>query len=273
MGTAFCLTLLTNYLNLLVAKNALHFTLLPVMPLWAWTFVCLVVLIPLCWVRELKYFSFTSALGLITVAFTVGAVLYNGFQYPTPPDPLPIGPSDLFLFLGIGAFAYAAIAVSINLENNMRQPQHFLKSVAGTFVIISTVYIGFGLGVYYLYGDNVQAVISCVVAGPLGLAVKAGLVAQLTFALPFNADPIWVTCEPMFKRKLASRFGPRAIFWILNLWRALYLTMTGVLAFSVPYFGDFSNLVGAIATSFCKAVFFSDFQSYSNSLSLSLLSS
>ena len=103
-----------------IAKNILHFTSKQVLPLSAWTLLCLVVLIPLCWVRQLKYFAFTSVLGLTTVAFTVIAVIYNGIVYQTPPDPIPIGPSDLFLFLGIGAFAYAAIAVSFNLETQVR---------------------------------------------------------------------------------------------------------------------------------------------------------
>ena len=100
------------------------------------------------------------------------------------------------------------------------------------------MYIGFGLGVYYLYGDNVQAVISCVVDGPLGLAIKAALVIQLTFALPLNADPIWAVCEPRMTEKMSTRLGPTTIFWILNVFRACYLTLTAVMAFSIPYFGE-----------------------------------
>ena len=105
------------------------------------------------------------------------------------------------------------------------------------------------MGIYYLYGSNVQSVISCVVDGPLGISIKVALIVQLMFAFPLNAAPVWVTVEPWLDQKLA-RFGPRGSFWLTCLWRGLYILLTAILAFSIPYFGDFSNLVGAIATSF-----------------------
>jgi amino acid permease len=91
------------------------------------------VLIPLCWVRELKWFSFTSIFGLCSMLFTVIAVIVNGSFNPTPLKPLPLAPSDLFLFLGIAAFGYAGIAISISVENSMAKPYDFLKMISGFF--------------------------------------------------------------------------------------------------------------------------------------------
>jgi amino acid permease len=154
--------------------------------------------VPLCWVRKIKYFAFTSLLGIVTVIFTVTAVSVHGIEHATPPDPFPLFPSgrkrfifiyyyfiyfclDLFLFLGVAAFGYAAIATSATIENTMAKPEHFMKCITGTFTIISIVYIGFGMGVFYLYGTNVQAVISCVVDGPLGISIKTALIIQVIF--------------------------------------------------------------------------------------------
>jgi hypothetical protein len=121
---------------------------------------------------------------------------------------------------------------------------------------------------FFRYGNNAQAVISCIIHGGLGDAVKGllskkkkkrsslcfvavALVLQLTFALPLNTHPIWTTIEPFLQSKLsAKRFSDRAIYWFVNLQRAALVCLFGVLAFAIPYFGDFSNLVGAIATSF-----------------------
>ena len=87
--------------------------------------------------------------------------------------------------------------------------------------------------------------------GPLGDAIKAALILQLTFALPLNTHPIWTTIEPPIEARLAGcKVPPTLRFWIINLIRAVAVVLMGVLAFAIPYFGDFSNLVGAIATSF-----------------------
>ncbi len=216
-----------------------------------WVMLWCVVLVPLCWVRQLKWFSFTSIFGLFSMLFTVVAVIVNGALHSTPLDPLPLWPSDLFLFLGIAAFGYAGIAISISVENSMRNPDDFLKMISATFAVVTVVYIGFGTVNFWLYGDSAQAVISCVVNGPLGDAVKAALIIQLTFALPLNTHPIWTTVEPPIEARLvAHNVSTRARFWIFNLIRAVAVVLMGVLAFAIPYFGDFSNLVGAIATSF-----------------------
>jgi hypothetical protein len=131
----------------------------------------------------------------------------------------------------------------------MRKPQEFMRVMTGTFVTISVVYIGFGCGAYYLYGNNIQAVVSCVVEGPLGIALKAMMILQLTCSIPLNAIPIWGTCEPWINAKIAH-LNPVAQFWIINGWRTGLICLTGVMAFALPYFGDFSNLVGSIAVSF-----------------------
>lgn len=89
-------------------------------PLYGFVLLWCVVLIPLCLVRklsflsiisltvfffffkvrDLKYFSFTSIFGLVSLLFTIVSVITNGVLHSTPPDPIPLGPSDLFLFLG-----------------------------------------------------------------------------------------------------------------------------------------------------------------------------
>jgi amino acid permease len=121
-----------------------------------WVMIWCAVLIPLCCVRQLRYFSLTSLMGLVCMFFTVVAVTVNGALDPTPPDPLPIWPSDLFLFLGVAAFGYAGIAISISVENAMRKPDDFLKMITGTFCVVSTIYIAFGIANFILYGNNAQ---------------------------------------------------------------------------------------------------------------------
>merc|ERR1711991_516930 len=69
-----------------IGKNFLHITTAKsVMPLSGWVLTFLVALVPLCWVRNIKYFAFTSLLGLVTVCFTVAGVTYHGVTHPTPP--------------------------------------------------------------------------------------------------------------------------------------------------------------------------------------------
>lgn len=213
-------------------------------PLPAWVMMWCVVLIPLCNVRQLKVFSYTSAFGLVSLVFTVVSVVTNGVLHSTPPEPLPLWPNDLFLFLGIAAFGYAGIAISISVENNMATPSHFPKMISAVFAVVTVVYCGFGVGTFYLYGFNIQSVISCNIVNPLGYAVKAALIIQLTFGTPLNTHPIWETIEPSLKRCFGDRW------WAITVFRSIFVCLTAVIAFSVPYFGDFSNLVGAFATSF-----------------------
>jgi amino acid permease len=121
-----------------------------------WVMLWCIVLVPLCWVRQLRYFSVTSFFGLVSMFFTVVAVTVNGALNPTPPVPLPVWPSDLFLFLGIAAFGYAGIAISISVENAMRKPDDFLKMITATFLVVSTIYVAFGVANFMLYGYNAQ---------------------------------------------------------------------------------------------------------------------
>ncbi len=60
-----------------IGQNLLH--LIPSsLPLYFWVLVWCVVLIPLCWIRDLKIFGFTSFFGIASVVFTVVSVLVNG---------------------------------------------------------------------------------------------------------------------------------------------------------------------------------------------------
>ena len=212
-----------------IGKNLIHLFENPI-PLYGWVLLWCLILIPLSLVRQMKYFSFTSIVGLVCLVFTVISVLVNGALNGTPPDPIPLGPSNLFLFLGIAAFGYAAIAVSSAQENTMKNPEHFPALITLVFIGVTAIYCGFGMAAYYFYGDNVQAVISCNIQNPLGYAVKAGLILQLTVSVPLNTYPIWIAIE-----------GEWAVgrFWLVNVVRTLSVLIMGVLAFSIPYFGDF----------------------------------
>ncbi len=113
------------------------------------------------------------------------------------------------------------------------------------FIAVTIVYCGFSVIAYWLYGNQIASVISCNIGGGLGYAVRAALVLQLTFSTPLNAHPLWATIEP------AMTFAGtgRRRWWIVSFIRGVVLIVIGVLAFSIPYFGSFSNFIGAVAVS------------------------
>lgn len=108
----------------------------------------------------------------------------------------------------------------------------------------TAIYCGFAVGAYMLYGDVLNAVISCNIGGVLGECVRAALVLQLTFATPLNAHPVWSTIEPSYVPRLG-----KYKWWLANVIRGIIIVLCAVVAFSIPYFGSFSNFIGAVAVS------------------------
>lgn len=113
------------------------------------------------------------------------------------------------------------------------------------FIAVTIVYCGFSVTAYLLYGNAIESVISCNINGPLGEAVRAALVLQLTFSTPLNAHPLWATIEP----SMTFAGTGRRRWWIISVIRGVILLIIGALAFSIPYFGSFSNFIGAVAVS------------------------
>lgn len=121
--------------------------------------MCLLPLILINYVRNLKYMAPFSSLANIITFIGFGITLYYVFDdLPSLSERAPLGrPIDWPLFMGTVLFSLEAIGVIMPLENEMKTPQSFggpcgVLNQAMVFIIF--LYVGMGFFGYQKYGDK-----------------------------------------------------------------------------------------------------------------------
>lgn len=127
--------------------------------------VLLPLLILICLIRNLKYLSPLSMIANILVAVSIGITFYYIFS-----DLPSIGERDaiasfstLPAFFGTAIFALEGIGVVMPLENNMKNPSHFIgcPGVLNTgMLLVILLYASTGFFGYLKFGPEVQGSIT-----------------------------------------------------------------------------------------------------------------
>ncbi|XP_045763109.1 proton-coupled amino acid transporter-like protein pathetic [Maniola jurtina] len=211
--------------------------------------LCLVPLVLICQIRNLKYLvPFSATANLLIVVVFVVTMYYIFIDLPSPKEREMVASVTSWpLFFSTVIFAMEGIGVVMPVENEMSHPEKFLgcPGVLNTaMIIVISLYGVFGFFGYVQFGDAVKGSITLNLPQDQWVAQGAKLlmavVIYLSFALQF-----YVPMEKI-NRMLAKRKSDKYENVIQIGIRTTLLTIVVAVAVLFPNLELVISLVGAI---------------------------
>jgi proton-coupled amino acid transporter len=251
--------------------------MLPGLPNWLYICFALVLLLPICLLRNLKYLAFFSLISEFMLLLGMGIVIYfdihNLSTQPFPGD-RSIKTHDFLnfpVFFGITIFGFEGIGLALPVEANMKNKHSFNRVLYIAETIVAVMMAGFGVIGYLAYGRTVQAIITLNMPAenPTTYVIKVGLIIALLFTYPMQLFPVSELFDDflaIIRRKISKKdlseeeqllreeqdvhwvkkLLTSTTFHIENTVRIVTLIVTALLAISIPDFGDFLSIIGGL---------------------------
>jgi len=218
--------------------------------------VCFALMIPLMWVRYLKYFALTNFIAILLQFITVITILVMSLVKlfnDGIADEVNWGVSkDFLIFYGTSVYTFEGIAMVLPMENEMREP-HRIGYVTLLCMTVIVVFITLtGIIGYAAFGNDVdEFVIKSLPQACNGSSFCKSFVTalQISYCLAVLAGfplimvpPIKITEKWLFGKE--RRSGKK---WWKNGWR--FILLAGCLAISVAtkaQLGNFVSVIGAV---------------------------
>eukprot|EP00946_MAST-07B_sp_MAST-7B-sp1_P004876 g4876.t1 len=224
--------------------------------------ICLVLSVPLVWIRHLKYLAVGNFLSDIAIAFSLGYIVWAAGTalgarrdaqdwscLTDAPDGgngssvcFWINPSSFLMFAGTSVYSFEGIAMVIPIQSSMERPQDMVRLLSLSMLGMSLLLAGFGAFCFYAFGgETANIIISNLPRGqPLTRATQIAYLFVAVFTVPmclFPAIRIWERW--VFKKQ--RRSGKK---WQKNFLRAA--AAVGCLFVGVYGGGELDHLVSLI---------------------------
>lgn len=224
-------------------------------------FILVPVEIALAWVRTLSSLAPFSIFADVCSILAMAIVIkddYSSFQGLDKVQTFT-GWQALPFVVGVAVFCFEGFGMTLPLEASMREPQKFGKVLGLAFLLLTSLYVGFGFAGYVAYGNETQDIVTLNLPNDWSaVAVKVGLCISLLLSFPVLMHPI----HEMFEIKLmeSSWFQKiSSVPWmemvLFKILRAATVVILAILASSMPGFGVFVSLVGSTVCALLAFVF------------------
>ncbi|XP_055595085.1 proton-coupled amino acid transporter-like protein pathetic isoform X2 [Uranotaenia lowii] len=202
-------------------------------------------------IRQLKYLTPFSMIANVLIGVSVGITLYYIVtDLPAFSERKAIADvHHMPMFFGTVIFALEGIGVVMSLENNMKNPQHFIGcpgvlNIGMSVVIFLYTVVGF-LG-YLKYGEDTKGSITLNLPVEDLLAQMTKLMIALAIFLTYSLQ-FYVPMEIIWKN-VKHNFNERANAAEYAI-RIGLVVLTVVIAAALPNIGPFVTLIGAVCLS------------------------
>ncbi|CCH60107.1 hypothetical protein TBLA_0C03030 [Henningerozyma blattae CBS 6284] len=211
--------------------------------------------IPLSFTRNITKLSSTA---LIADLFIFIGLIYL-YYYPIKiiatkgPDwqtMTPFNTKDWSLFIGTAIFTYEGIGLLIPIQESMKSPHHFKKSLILVLVIITLVFITIGLLGYSAFGSNVDTVLlqNFPQDNPCTSLVQLLYSLAILLSTPLQLFPAIKILENWIFSKDASGKYNHSIKWAKNYFRSTIVILTSLISYlGANDLNKFVALVGSFA--------------------------
>jgi len=220
---------------------------------WIFIIGITIILICLVWIRNIKMLAPTSVLANITIILSVLAVIEYGFQneglhkVSLPPPHI----QNIAVFYGIVAFAYAQHGLILDVHRAMANPTKYGNALNAAVAFVTVLYLIFGVLGYSFFGENTDSVLTNNLVGIESDVIRISISVVLIFAYPLQMYPVTSIVEGMIFEPKDNNFDTIK----RNVLRIVIVVGTAFIAQRVPYFGDFSALVGCFSNSSLAFIF------------------
>ncbi|VDL70042.1 unnamed protein product [Nippostrongylus brasiliensis] len=170
----------------------------------------------------------------------------------------PFEVRNFFMAYGTMAFAFGGHAVFPTIQNDMKQPRHFTRSVLMAYALIVLYYGSVSVTGYSVYGASVgEAVIPSVQLQWVQQTVNLMIALHVITTIVIVVSPITQQIEEILKT-------PHHFGWQRFLVRTSLFWFIIFVALSVPNFGPLLDLIGASTMTMMTMILPSVFYLYLN---------
>ena len=158
--------------------------------------------------------------------------------------------TDWTLFIGTAIFTFEGIGLLIPIQESMRYPEQFHKSLSGVMVIVTLIFISCGLLCYSAFGSRVETVVllNFPQASPYTLTVQFLYALAILLSTPLQLFPAIKILENwVFPPHASGKHNPR-VKWLKNYFRCGVVLVTALIAWiGAGDLDKFVSLIGSLA--------------------------
>jgi len=206
--------------------------------------MCLAILMPVVLLRHLKFLAPFSMFANMTNLSALGVVYVVDFMVMGEEHEQKaryFKPEGLTYFFGVAVYCYEGIGMVIPLEDSMKAKEDFSWVLVGTMLLVSAVFLTFGMCGYMAFKDDTEGIVTLnLPGGVVSNFVQTALCCGLLFTYPIMMFPV----SEIMDDTILNPTNPYHVTK-QNLGRLGLVLFTGVVAVSIPDFGLFISLVGS----------------------------
>ncbi|KAF9916117.1 hypothetical protein BX616_004582 [Lobosporangium transversale] len=205
--------------------------------------------------KEVVYVSILGSLATVVLVIIVvrGSILdFDNPEYENVEHHLIIFKNLPAMFASMSV-CYGGNIVFTHVEGSMRRPKDWNRVVTAALATCSILYLATAIPGYIAYGDRLKSPILDNL--PKDVFTKIGatvIVLHVLFAAPIPLISVSLELERIANIKLAHH-GNAMEYLYRTIIRVLLIAFCGITACTVPYFGDFLSLLGALAN--CSMIY------------------
>ncbi|SMN20624.1 similar to Saccharomyces cerevisiae YKL146W AVT3 Vacuolar transporter, exports large neutral amino acids from the vacuole [Maudiozyma saulgeensis] len=213
-----------------------------------------IIFIPLSLTRNIAKLSGTALIADLFILLGLLYVYYYASYYVVTngvaQSMILFNKQDWSLFIGTAIFTFEGIGLLIPIQESMRHPEKFQKSLSGVMVIVTVIFISCGLICYCAFGAKVETVVLLNFPQDSSLT----LIVQLLYALaillstPLQLFPaIRILEHWTFPANASGKHNPK-VKWLKNYFRTFVVILSATMAWiGANDLDKFVSLVGSLA--------------------------
>ncbi|XP_074266210.1 amino acid transporter AVT1A-like [Silene latifolia] len=205
--------------------------------------IATLIVLPTCYIRDLRKISFISACGVIgalciaTSLLVVGVVEDIGFHQTGP----VVKWNGLPYALGVFGFCYSGHSVLPNLYDSMTDKKKFNKALTIIFLLSTTLYLFVAVMGFLMFGEDTdpQITLNLPVNSPASTVALVMTVISPLFKYSLLLNPLALSLEEFLPE------GGANSYWFIPL-RTTLVVSSVLVAFLVPFFGYVMAFAGSL---------------------------
>ncbi|CAJ1459480.1 unnamed protein product [Effrenium voratum] len=208
----------------------------------------LVVVIPMSWIRQLKYFQFSNFIANATVLLALGVLLsYStvGLADEGPGENIHAAGSGWMIFAGTVVFSFECINFVIPMYDAHENKETFAPILVMTLLGVCGLFILFGAVNYGYYGEDTKPVITL----NLPETSQTGRIVPFAFALAslFNVPLFLFPAAIYLEAQLLSKVPSSSQEWkVRGIRTLLILLCTCIALLGKDRIDAFISLIGSV---------------------------
>ena len=186
------------------------------------------------------YFHF---LFLVANLLGLSAVIFQDFEYYTHDDTIvAVDFTGLIYVTSVCIYSLEGVGLILPLESSCADREGFPRLLKQVITVITMIMAFFGACGYIAFGNDTISPISLNLRGESAAFVQFALCLAIYLTYPIMMFPVSDVLEDLF---LSESNKPPRTYWPSRSFRLFIVLTTATIAYSLPNFGKFLELVGA----------------------------